>query len=201
MENKNKALEQLENIHNYMVDNEDGTPLDSSIFLLWAFASSIMFLGFESVLELNINFAILFLVSIIILAFGFELFLLRRENYKYDIVNITHNQIMMKWNYIISIIFAIILTVIFNTNTIGIYSYPSWVFLIAFANFNIGLILNKYYFIIAGIFGLVVGSLIFIILVYMNLEYLYEYYKFISTIACSGSLVYIGIMIKRTEKN
>lgn len=199
MEDKDKALKQLDDIHSSIVDSEDKTPLNPNAILLWSFASAIMFLGFEYVLSFNLYYAISFVVGISLISYMIEFFLIRRENYKYDVMNITHNQVMIQWNYNIAIVFAIILTFIFNTNDFGIYSYPSWVFLIAFANFNTGLILNKNSFKLAGIFGLVIGGVMFISLPYIELYYL-SFIQIVSIVSCSGSLAYISIDLKRANQ-
>ncbi len=197
MKDKDKALEQLDNIHSYMVDSEDKTPYDSNIILLWALASAVMFLSFEIVLGFGVYYAIFFVIGVSALASGVGFFMTRRENYKYDIAKMTHNQTIMNYDYIIAIGFAIILTMVFNQNDIGSYSYPTWVFLIGFVNLNAGLILNKACFRLAGMFGLVVGALMFGGFLYFGVDYLSHYDRYISTIVCSGSLVYIAMMLKR----
>ena len=197
MEDKDKALEQLDNIHNYMVDSEDNTPYDSNIILLWAFASAVMFLSFEVVLGFGVASAVLFVVGVSAFTYGVGAFMLRRENYKYDIAKMTHNQVITNYNYMFAIVFAIVLTLVFNVNDIGKYSYSAWVFLIAFANFNAGVVLNKGSFRLAGVVGLVVGALMFGVFMYFGAFALEGYDKYISALVCSGSLVYMAIVAKR----
>jgi hypothetical protein len=75
MEDKEKVLEQLDNIHNYIVDSEDNAPFNANIILLWAFTSAIMFLGFEDILVFGISYAILFVIGVSVLAYEIKLFI------------------------------------------------------------------------------------------------------------------------------
>ena len=138
LENKKKIFKQLEDIHNYIVNDENIIPYNRNRLFLWGFISASMFLGFEFILHFSFFYAIFYIVGLSILSSLFGIYFTKKDNIKYELYSFTNNQKFIDINYLIIIIFAIILTYIFVLNNLGYYSYPIWVFLIGFGHINSG---------------------------------------------------------------
>ena len=199
-QDKHKALNQLDDIHNYLIDKESIIPYGANSLFVWAFISAILFLGFESISQISLFYAMFGILAITFFGLGVGIYYNKKENSKYELLKFTKSQKFILINQLMLIGIGIMFSYVFVANDIGYYCYPTWIFLIGFLNLNIGLILNSSMFKIISIINIAVSLLMFIILIGEFAENMVYYFSFISTFICSGSLLYLGIMAKNNKR-
>lgn len=191
---KNEALEPLNKVNDVIIDDYDVSYMFYP-WVTWALFFIIIFVGFESILQIGIYYAIAFASVNISIAYGVELlatFVHSKENNMvyYEKAIIYFDGAMM--------VLAIILILIFSTHNVTYYLYPSSVFLISFSILNMGLVFNKNYFKYSSIFGFIASLCMFSGFLYFGENAFNHTEKYISAIVSGMSLFYIAIMSKKS---
>ena len=193
---KQKVLSQLDNIHNVLCDKQNIIPYGHTTIFIWAVISAILFLGFEPILNISFTYAMVGIVLISLLGLAWGKYESKKENTKYDLSNLTHSQKFIYINNALFVGFGIVLSYIFVKYQIGYFCYPIWVFLIGFLILNIGFILNNKQFILIAFVDICMAILLFVILLINFSSYILSYLGVASMLITSGSLIYLGFVIK-----
>lgn len=197
MSEKEEALNQLNQIHSSLIDNEKFMPYNYNMLVMWGIISAILFLTFEMISTLNIWYAIGYIGIVITFGFLIEVYLIKKENIKYDLEKFTKTQTFIETNYTFSLVFATILTFVFVSNSIGTYAYLSWMFLLGFSNFITGFVLNNKNFTAVGIINISVAMAIFTICMIFDPSLVANVVKYIAVLFSSGGFIYLGISGKK----
>lgn len=181
-------------------NKEDTTPHDSYSVFTWAFSVIIGFYKFEAVLEFGIYYAAVFVFMMGALSYTVETIMIFRENARNNIPKMTHNQMTKKWVSALSVISTVIFVLVFNQMGVSYYSYPTAVFFISFAIFSNGLVLHKFYFKQAGMFGLIASVGMFGAFLYFGGDVFNHHERYISAVVSGGAYFYIAVMIEGLKK-
>ncbi len=194
---KEKVLNQLHNIHSSLIDKEKFVPYNYNVLVMWGVISAILFLTFETVAKIDIWYSMGYIGIVIGVSFLVEMYFIKKENLKYDLEKFTKAQTFIETVYTFSVIFAILLTYILISSSLEVYAYLSWIFLLGFANFIAGFVLNNKKFTTVGIISISVAFAIFTISFLLSPLYFADNIKFISVLFSSGGLIYLGISVKK----
>lgn len=197
MSKKEEVLNQLNQIHSSLMDNEKFIPFNYGVLIMWGVISAILILTFDNISIFGVWYGIAYIGGVVILGFFVERYFTKKENKKYDLKEFTLLQKFVETNYTFCIIFAIVLTYIFVSNSVGVYSYLSWMFLIGYADFVTGFVLNNKRFTAVGLLNISASIAIITITFIFSPLVIALYIKYISAIFVGGGLIYLGISIKK----
>ncbi len=193
---KQKVLSQLDNIHNVLCDKQNIIPYGHTTIFIWAVISAILFLGFEPTSNISLTYAMVGIVLISLLGLAWSRYESKKENTKYDLFTLTHSQKFIYINNALFVGLGIVLSYIFVKYQIGYFCYPIWVFLIGFLILNIGFIINNKQFKIIAFSNILISILLLLSLIINFSHHILSYLSIVSALITSGSLIYLGFVIK-----
>lgn len=153
---ENDILNQLDEIQLSLQESEKFIPYNYDLIIMWGVISTILFIFSEIFFVQGIVVGGLFLSCVLGLGFAIEYFFIKKENKKYKLAKFTNLQSFINTLFAFSMIFGVIFTVVLVKITAIIYIPLLWMFIIGFANFSVGYVINGGAFKIFGI--VVVGS-------------------------------------------
>ncbi len=197
MSDKEEVLNQLNDIHSSLVDQEKFVPYNYDVLIMWGVISAILFLTFDVVAKLSIWYSVTYIGVVLAIGFLVEIYFIKKENIKYDLEVFTKTQTFIETIFTFSIIFSIVLTYIFISNSLDIYGYLAWIFLLGFAVYVTGFILNNSKFALVGIINISVSLAIFVFSFIFDPVLFASYVKYVAVLFSSGGFIYLGISIKK----
>jgi len=202
MNEKEIVLEQLNTIESSLLDNEKFMPFNYKILIMWGFISAILILSFENIAKLyTVWYAIGYIVIVTTIGFLVEIYIIKKENKKYDIKSFTKLQKFVESNYTFTIVFATALTYVFISNNLAVYAYLSWIFMFGYADFVTGFVVNCKKFTTVGIINISASIAMVTITFIFGIQVIAPYIKYIAVLFLSGSLIYNGLTLKGIEKS
>jgi hypothetical protein len=193
MYKKEDVLEQLNHIESSLLDSEKFIPFNHKVLVMWGVISAVILLVFERVALYGVWYAIGLIGIVTIFGFMIEIYFTKKENIKYDIKRFTSLQKFVESNYTFTIIFATVLTYIFVSNSLAVYAYVSWIFLLGYGDFITGFVINDKKFTAIGLINMSVSIAIYSIIFIFGSDIIEPYIKYIAVIFVSGGLIYNGL--------
>jgi magnesium-transporting ATPase (P-type) len=197
MSNKEEVLEQLDQIHGALIDEEKFMPYDYRMLIIWGVISAVLFLTTPTVSDYSLLVMSLYIASIIASGFLLENYLMKKINKKYDLEKFTKKQKFIETICTIAVFFSLLLSVAFFSKGLITYGFLSWMILLSFANYVMGFVMNNKNFIKVGVFGLVAAAIVFILAILIDDNILSAYISYIAALIIGGGLVYLGFMMKK----
>jgi magnesium-transporting ATPase (P-type) len=197
MDTKQEAIEQLNEIHSSLVDKQKFMPYNYNVLILWGVISGFLFLTFESVSSIGIWYGVGLITFTILIGFLIEIYFIKKENKKYELEKFTKLQTFIETNYTFSTFFSTILTFVFISNQLGIYTYLSWMFMLGFSTFICGFVMNNKKFTLIALINIALALAIMTLSVVFTPLFFEPFIKYIATLFIGGGFIYLGITTKK----
>lgn len=135
MEKHSNLQEEIDEVYKYIIEEEKILPYDYRMAIGWGVIAILFFIFVEMLFGWNILFGVFITVLVGAGAVGIEFFLMRKKTQRSGFFTLSKKQKFIESIYIISIIFGLLLSILFFQQKLYSYIYTSWIFLISFANF------------------------------------------------------------------
>lgn len=195
---KQSLQEQFNTINSILIESKKFMPYDYNALVLWGVIASFLFLYTDTVINsFSIYHGIGFLVSFIVIGFIIEVFMIKRENKKFELEQLTKKQKFIEMVFSLASLFCIILTFLFIQNNLTQYLYLHWLFVLGFGTYVSGFVLNQKRFSMIGYLNMIVFILLFGLSFFIDI---FELSKYSGTLFIGGGFIYLGIMGRKDNK-
>ena len=199
MSKKEKALNQLNQIHSTLVDKEKFLPYNYKILILWGVIIGVLLLTYEEIAKINLLLSVGYILGFVLVGSVVEFYFMKKENKKYELFTLTKTQKFIETVYGINTIFGVMLTYFLVSNSLTEYSYIVWIFLLGFSKYLVGFATNQKQFSYTGILSIIVAFILFLVALYgIDTK---EIGKYLSVIFISGSCIYLGLILNKEQKS
>ncbi|MCF6330891.1 MAG: hypothetical protein L3I99_05020 [Sulfurimonas sp.] len=204
MSEKDEALQRLDDIKSTLADHKF-FPYNYNALIVWGIISIVLSLFLLEIFQNNLLYGTLFLITMLIVGFFTEGFLMKKENINYDITECTKKQKFIFRCYLLTSLFGITMSVLLVSHNLLIPIYMLWIFICGIGNFVVGFIINRGEFIKAGYGSIVLSIILMGIASFVpdlgSLDTVFERVVQSATIFSLGVIpIYLGVMIKKQMK-
>ena len=142
MSEKEEALKHLSEIKSVLIDKDSFFPYNYNALIVWGIIGMVMTVFMTSIYNSSVMWGTIFSIVMMTIGFLIEGFLTKRVNENYDIDDCTKRQKFIMVMFTSLTLFGIAFSALLAKGGLTILIYLLWIFLIGFADYAVGFILN-----------------------------------------------------------
>ena len=169
MSEKEKVLQQINEIKSHLVDKELFFPYNFNACHVWSLISIILTLIMIPSYEQSIVVGTVVTFTFVLVGFVVEGILTKKVNESYDIDDCTRRQQFIMKNFMMIALFAIVFSTVLASYKLYIPIFILWLFLISLGHFAVGFVLNIKDYEKVAMFNIVMAIILSAVGVYFNL--------------------------------
>ena len=169
MSEKEKVLQQINEIKSHLVDKELFFPYNFNACHVWSLISIVLTLIMIPSYEQGIVVGTVVTFTFVLVGFVVEGILTKKVNESYDIDDCTRRQQFIMKNFMMIALFAIVFSTVLASYKLYIPIFILWLFLISLGHFAVGFVLNIKDYEKVAMFNIVMALILSAVGVYFNL--------------------------------